>query len=173
MYLTDYREFSLKDVIMQLEPDLFRKVTGLTLKDFELLVNLGVFNRDLMNDAVYKFKRYEDSSLEYAGINTHTNTMIGGWDEVKEVVDEDETSLSNYETLPRSYEDEGENEDEVEQPDAEPWQQIEEGDMVLHKSWGEGRVLSIDEKYLIARFADRESKFLYPSAFEKGYLSCI
>ena len=173
MYLTDYREFSLKDVIMQLEPDLFRKVTGLTLKDFELLVNLGVFNRDLMNDAVYKFKRYEDSSLEYAGINTHTNTMIGGWDEVKEVVDEDETSLSDYETQPRSYEDEGENEDEVEQPDAEPWRQLEEGDMVLHKSWGEGRVLSIDEKYLIARFADRESKFLYPSAFEKGYLSCI
>ena len=31
MYLTDYREYSLQDVITQLEPELFRKVTGLTL----------------------------------------------------------------------------------------------------------------------------------------------
>ena len=36
MYLTDYRERSLKDVIIQLEPGLFKKVTGLTVKDFEL-----------------------------------------------------------------------------------------------------------------------------------------
>ena len=60
MYLTDYRERSLKDVIIQLEPALFKKVIGLTQKDFELLVSLGVFNSALMNDAVYKFKRYED-----------------------------------------------------------------------------------------------------------------
>lgn len=63
MYLTDYREYSLKDVITQLEPELFRKVTGLSVKDFELLVSLNVFNEALMNDAVYKFKRYEDASL--------------------------------------------------------------------------------------------------------------
>jgi hypothetical protein len=36
MYLTDYRERSLKDVITQLEPALFKKVTGLDVKDFEL-----------------------------------------------------------------------------------------------------------------------------------------
>src|SRR5690606_17420017 len=60
MYLTDYRERGLKDVITQLEPGLFKKVTGLSVKDFELLVSLGVFNSALMNDAVYKFKRYED-----------------------------------------------------------------------------------------------------------------
>lgn len=74
MYLTDFREYCLKDVITQLEPELFRKVTGLTLKDFSLLVSLNVFNSELMNDAVYKFKRYEDASLEYTGINTHTGT---------------------------------------------------------------------------------------------------
>ncbi|QPB41592.1 GIY-YIG nuclease family protein [Rodentibacter haemolyticus] len=66
MYLTDYREHCLRDVITQLEPRLFYKVTGLTQKDFELLVNLNVFNESLMNDAVYKFKRYEDSSLQYS-----------------------------------------------------------------------------------------------------------
>ncbi len=84
MYLTDFREYSLKDVITQLEPELFRKVTGLTLGDFSLLVSLGVFNSERMNDAVYKFKRYEDASLEYAGINTHDGTLVGGWDTVKD-----------------------------------------------------------------------------------------
>lgn len=83
MYLTDYRERTLKDVITKLEPSLFQKVTGLTVKDFELLVSLNVFNSTLMNDAVYKFKRYEDSSLEYTGINRHEGERIGGYDTVK------------------------------------------------------------------------------------------
>lgn len=73
MYLTDYREYSLKDVITQFEPGLFKKVTGLSIKDFELLVSLGLFNDELMNDAVYNFKRYEDSSLEYTGLKMHAD----------------------------------------------------------------------------------------------------
>jgi len=82
MYLTDYRERSLKDVITQLEPGLFKKVTGLSVKDFELLVSLGVFNSALMNDAIYKFKRYEDASLFYTGINKHEGENIGLYDTV-------------------------------------------------------------------------------------------
>ena len=78
MYLTDFREYTLKDVITQFEPALFRKVTGLTLKDFDLLVSLGVFNDTLMNDAVYHFKRYEDASLEYTGINKHSGDETVG-----------------------------------------------------------------------------------------------
>ena len=82
MYLTDYRERLLKDVITQLEPGLFKKVTGLTVKDFELLVSLGVFNSALMNDAVFKFKRYEDSSLVYVGVNKHEGEDVGLYDTV-------------------------------------------------------------------------------------------
>ena len=82
MYLTDFRERSLKDVITQLEPGLFKKVTGLTVKDFELLVSLDVFNSGLMNDAVYKFKRYEDASLSYIGIDKHEGEDIGLYDTV-------------------------------------------------------------------------------------------
>jgi len=82
MYLTDYREHSLRDVITQLEPGLFKKVTGLDVKDFELLVSLGVFNSALMNDAIYKFKRYEDASLEYIGINRHEGENVGLFDTV-------------------------------------------------------------------------------------------
>lgn len=82
MYLTDYRERSLKDVITQLEPGLFKKVTGLDVKDFELLCSIGVFNASLMNDAIFKFKRYEDSSLSYTGIDKHEGKDIGGWDTI-------------------------------------------------------------------------------------------
>ena len=81
MYLTDYRECSLRDIITQLEPSLFKKVTGLDVKDFELLCSLGVFNAPLMNDAIFKFKRYEDASLSYTGIDRHANeTEVGGFD---------------------------------------------------------------------------------------------
>lgn len=82
MYLTDFRERCLKDVITQLEPGLFKKVTGLKVSDFELLVSLGVFNGPLMNDAVYKFKRYEDSSLSYTGIDRHAGQQVGLYDTV-------------------------------------------------------------------------------------------
>lgn len=83
MYLTDYREESLRDVITKLEPNLFKKVTGLEIEDFELLVSLNVFNSTLMNDAIFNFKRYEDSSLEYSGINLHLNDKrIGLFDTV-------------------------------------------------------------------------------------------
>ena len=80
MYLTDFRERTLKDVITRLEPGLFKKVTGLQVVDFELLVSLGVFNSNLMNDAVFKFKRYEDASLEYTGISRQTKEQVGGYD---------------------------------------------------------------------------------------------
>jgi len=82
MYLTDYRERALKDVITQVESELFKRVTGLDIKDFELLVSLNVFNGPLMNDAIFKFKRYEDSSLVYTGINKHEGEDVGGWDTV-------------------------------------------------------------------------------------------
>ena len=83
MYLTDYREYSLKDVITQLEPKLFKKVTGLDVRDFNLLCELNVFNAPLMNDAVYKFKRYEDSSLVYTGLESrHAGENVGLFDTV-------------------------------------------------------------------------------------------
>jgi len=80
MYLTDYREQRLKDVITKIEPRLFQKVTGLTTADFERLVSLGVFNSALMNDAVWKFRRYEDASLRYMGVERHRPLELGLWD---------------------------------------------------------------------------------------------
>jgi hypothetical protein len=80
MYLTDFREQRLKDVITKLEPKLFKRVTGLTTEDFERLVSLGIFNSALMNDAVWKFRRYEDASLQYMGVCRHKGLGVGLFD---------------------------------------------------------------------------------------------
>lgn len=83
MYLTDFRENTLQDVITKLEPDLFLTVTGLTVQDFHLLVRLKVFNTEQMNQAVFAFRRYEDASLRYTGIESHDGlTHYGLYDTV-------------------------------------------------------------------------------------------
>jgi hypothetical protein len=83
MYLTDFRENTLQDVITKIEPDLFQTVTGLTVKDFHLLVRLNVFNTEHMNQAVFAFRRYEDASLAYTGIESHEGlTHYGLYDTV-------------------------------------------------------------------------------------------
>ncbi len=83
MYLTDFRENKLQDVITKLEPELFLAVTGLTVKDFHLLVDLKVFNTEQMNQAVFAFRRYEDASLRYTGIESHEGlTHYGLYDTV-------------------------------------------------------------------------------------------
>ena len=76
MYLTNYRERCFKNVITQLEPGLFKKITGLNVEDFNMLCSLGVFNAPLMNDVIFKFKRYEDASLTYTGINKHVGDEV-------------------------------------------------------------------------------------------------
>ena len=92
MYLSEHREQTLRDVITKLEPELFKKVTGIEVKDFELLQNLGLFNSVMMNDAVLKFKYYEDASLVYTGKVTYEGLrFIGAFDTVvpvKEYVEE-------------------------------------------------------------------------------------
>ena len=88
MYLTDFRENTLQDVITRLEPDLFLTVTGLTVKDFHLLVKLRVFNTEQMNQAVFAFRRYEDASLRYTGIDSHEGlTHYGLFDTVVAIED--------------------------------------------------------------------------------------
>ena len=80
MYLTDYREETLKDVITQIEPDLFKRVTSLSVKDFEKLLSLGLFNATLMNSAIFSLKRYENSSLHYQGFTKHNPKYVGLFD---------------------------------------------------------------------------------------------
>jgi hypothetical protein len=88
MYLTDFRENTLYDVITKIEPELFKAVTGLTVEDFNLLVSLGVFNAAHMNQAVFAFRRYEDASLSYTGIESHAGLRKVGLYDTVVAVDE-------------------------------------------------------------------------------------
>jgi hypothetical protein len=77
MYLTDHREESLSDVITGIEPDLFEKVTNLTVSDFKLLCELGILNAAEMDESVFAFRRFEIASLNYAGGGTDTQAYGG------------------------------------------------------------------------------------------------
>lgn len=81
MYLTDFREEALKDVITNIEPELFTKVTGLSVDDFEKMCDIGVFNSQNINSAIFAFKRFEEYSLIYAGgKELKGSDIIGGFD---------------------------------------------------------------------------------------------
>lgn len=89
MYVTDYREEALKDIIESLDSALFTRVTGLTVEDFRLLNSIGVFNASQMDAAIWQFRAFEESSLHYAddeGVGK-LHGKIGLWDTV---VDADE-----------------------------------------------------------------------------------
>ena len=190
MYLTDYREKCLKDVITQLEPGLFKKVTGLNVNDFELLCSLGVFNASLMNDAIFKFKRYEDSSLSYTGIEKHTSGEIGGWDTVirKEEYDKlfynQQESMKNdiVEVVVKPIEDKKEEkssgvvttikkeEKEVETITIDLSKAVS-GAKVVHKNFGDGTIVKIDSRnHMTVEFGGASKVFVFPDAFTKGFL---
>ena len=190
MYLTDFREACLKDVITQLEPALFKRVTGLSVGDFELLVSIGVFNDSLMNDAVYKFRRYEDSSLVYTGLNRHEGERVGLFDtSISEedyllekqresaavrVVAEEPKVVPAVETKP------AENPKPETEPEPVPhgsaWTQedLDElvvSDVVYHKGFGYGPITKLTEDRITVLLSGKQRTFMFPGAFEDGFLS--
>ena len=209
MYLTDYRERSLKDVITQLEPGLFKKVTGLEVKDFNLLVELNVFNASLMNDAIFKFKRYEDSSLSYTGLDKHENEDVGGWDTVVKRKEYELLFYNQQSTMNASEIDEADVPETDEEPEppkapvptrtppakpdfvtaafgvkspivpAKPQQPekpkvdvsgVAVGSAVAHAKFGIGKVIELSRGYVTVRFEQGEKRFIFPDAFESGFL---
>ena len=209
MYLTDYRERSLKDVITQLEPGLFKKVTGLDVKDLNLLVELNVFNASLMNDAIFKFKRYEDSSLSYTGLDKHENEDVGGWDTVVKRKEYELLFYNQQSTMNAPEIDEADVPEVDEEPEpqkapapartlpakpdfvtaafgvkspvvpAKPQQPekpkvdvsgVAVGSAVAHAKFGIGKVIELSRGYVTVRFEQGEKRFLFPNAFESGFL---
>lgn len=196
MYLTDYRERSLKDVITQLEPGLFKKVTGLNVNDFNLLCSIGVFNASLMNDAIFKFKRYEDSSLSYTGIEKSVKDEVGGWDTVIRREEYEKLFFNQQATMQATISEAIVEEIAVTEdkpkvtPKVNPYvvtttqkQEVKEekpsfdyskivvGLVVTHAKFGDGTIINIDkaQKYIKIKFAVGEKMFIF-DAFEKGFL---
>jgi hypothetical protein len=176
MYLTDYREHCLKDVITQLEPGLFKKVTGLDVKDFELLCSLGVFNASLMNEAIFSFKRYEDSSLSYMGFDKHQAEDIGGFDTVLRRIEYEELFYSQQESMKKEvlvYMQKKHSLDYLQAAESEIFlSKIKKNCIVTHKTLGTGIVSKItkDKKYIYVRFGKNEKMFVFYDSFKKGLL---
>lgn len=81
MYLTDFREEALVDVIESLDTQLFERVTGLTLDDFHMLSEAGVFHPGHMNEAIWQFRLFERASLDYLHISSDDELRpLGLWD---------------------------------------------------------------------------------------------
>lgn len=201
MYLTDYREQTIKDVITQIEPELFKKVTGLSVKDFDVLCSIGLFDPEKMNQGIFGFRKYENSSLNYTGIDKHEGESIGGWDTVLRreeyealyskqqatVTDLTDAIISSTETktAPESSESskidttsakKTVNPEKQEKPQID-WENILAdigvGTVVKHKMFGEGTVVWMDKakKYIRIKFKNGEKQFIFPDAFIGGFLS--
>ena len=190
MYLTDYRERCLKDVITQLEPGLFKKVTGLEVKDFELLCSLNVFNASLMNEAIFSFKRYEDSSLSYTGLDLHAGDDVGGFDTVLRRKEYEQLFYGQQDSMKIAESSEdvdyivGDNDisdypmvadggnRQRKDPLHERLERIKVNDEITHKMHGAGRVTKIskDRKYITIAFGKLEKTFVFYAAFKKGFL---
>jgi hypothetical protein len=82
MYATDFREEALKHVIESLDPALFERVTGLTINDFKLLSDLGLFHARNMDAAIYQFRQFERASLHYAETEAADGELgaVGLWE---------------------------------------------------------------------------------------------
>lgn len=198
MYLTDYREYTIKDVITQTEPELFKKVTGLNVKDFEILNEIGLFDPEKMNQGIFGFRKYENSSLSYTGIDKHEGEDIGGWDTVirreeyealyakqqasmdmpnfvEIIAPQEEVKVETPKTVAPST-------TLVEEKPAGPdWATIlapvAEGITVNHKKFGDGKITWMDKakKYLRVTFTINgqgvEKQFVFPDAFINGFLT--
>tara|TARA_B110000879_G_C11165054_1_gene510785 strand:- start:251 stop:2758 length:2508 start_codon:yes stop_codon:yes gene_type:complete len=80
MYLTDFREETLKDIILKLDPKLFKQVTSITTEEFEVMLDANLYNSSMLNTNIAKFKLVEDASLHYKGLTKHDPEYIGLWD---------------------------------------------------------------------------------------------
>lgn len=200
MYLTDYREYSIKDVITQIEPDLFKKVTGLGVKDFEILNEIGLFDPEKMNQGIFGFRKYENSSLSYTGIDMHAGEDIGGWDTVLRRDEYDalyakqqaSMDMPNFvdiiapqaepvvEEKPKATTPVVTPTPVVEKPAGPDWEKIlapvTVGTIVIHDGFGEGKITWFDKprKYFRAKFIVNgmsvEKLFTFPSTFVNGFL---
>ena len=150
-----------------------------------------------MNEAIFKFKRYEDASLSYTGIDKHINDeTMGGWDTAikkKEYellfYNQQESMKEDINPFNKIIEDINKQKgtkkveyaekktekiyDKTIEQQMEKFDSLKEGDTVYHQKFGTGKVTWIDKKraHIKVKFGDINKQFLYPNAFIQGHLS--
>ena len=154
-----------------------------------------------MNQGIFGFRKYENSSLNYTGIDKHEGESVGGWDTVLRreeyealyskqqatVTDLSDAIISATETKTAPESSESSKIDttsakktvnpEKQQKPQIDWEHIladvGTGTIVKHKMFGEGTVVWMDKakKYIRIKFKNGEKQFIFPDAFIGGFLS--
>ena len=159
-----------------------------------MLCSIGLFDAEKMNQGIFGFRKYENSSLSYTGIDKHENEAVGGWDtvlrreEYEALYSKQQATMTDFEQIliPEKYRDKGAPTAEVvvSEPVAEKaiqapedkWEKIladvKVGDIVTHKKFGDGTItwIGANKKYMRVRFPAGEKQFIFPDTFVLGFL---
>ena len=92
-------------------------------------------------------------------------------DMMQEAVDTLDEAVYYLDDVLSSLEDVETNADNPAVIEIDPWQKLVVGDVVKHKSFGRGVIKEIDGKYFFIEFKDKISKFIFPDAIDKGYIT--
>lgn len=92
-------------------------------------------------------------------------------DMMQEAIDALDDALWPIETAHDDLEEVIGNAEDGEALDYNPFDVLKPGDKVRHKSIGVGTIKSIEGKYIVVSFPEKEMKFLFPDAFKNGFLS--
>ena len=152
-----------------------------------------------MNQGIFGFRKYENASLSYTGIDKHKNESVGGWDtvlrreEYEALYSKQQATMSNFEEMliPEKYRAVGDGkgsaikaeiaagdslsggtDDSVEKELEKMLAKVKVGVTVRHQKFGEGVITWIDgaQKYLRVKFSVGEKSFVFPNAFLSGFL---
>ena len=160
-----------------------------------MLCSIGLFDPEKMNQGIFGFRKYENSSLSYTGIDKHEGEAVGGWDtvlrreEYEALYSKQQATMTDFEQIliPEKYRDKvapSKAETFISEPVAEEtiqatedkWEEIlsgvKVGDVVTHKKFGDGAItwIGADKKYMRVKFPSGEKQFIFPDAFVLGFL---
>lgn len=92
-------------------------------------------------------------------------------DMMQEAVDTLDEAVYYLDDVLSSLEDVETNADNPAVIEIDPWQKLVVGDVVKHKSFGRGVIKSIEGKYYFIEFKEKTSKFIFPDAINKGFIT--
>ena len=157
-----------------------------------MLCSIGLFDAEKMNQGIFGFRRYENSSLSYTGIDKHEGEAVGGWDtvlkrdEYEKLYAGQQATITDFETV--AVDDTSESETDMsvalehtvanheqlaQKRILEKLSCVNVGTEITHKIFGSGAVSWMDKakKYIRIKFAVGEKQFVFPDAFIDGYLA--
>lgn len=119
---------------------------------------------DILDDVRNEEEEAYDNMPEGLQLSERGDMMQEVIDELDEAVNYLDDAISYLDNVVDSA-----NEDSVMEID--PWQNLKVGDSVIHNSFGTGIITNIEGKYFFIQFKEKTSKFIFPDAIDKGFIT--